>query len=57
METKSVTIRLPKDLVQRLDFLAGRSWYYNRTYVIERALRYALDNPPAGGICAYQGSR
>lgn len=50
MYTKSVTVRLDKALVDRLDAIARQQRYVNRSFVIARALTYALDNPPAGGI-------
>lgn len=55
MQKKSVTIRLNKSLVDRLDAIARGEDYNNRSYVIDRALTYALDNPPAVGILNYRG--
>lgn len=55
MYTKSVTVRLDKALVDRLDAIARDRNYPNRSFVIDRALTYALDNPPTGGILNYRG--
>lgn len=55
MYTKSVTVRLDKALVDRLDAIAKGKSYSNRSFVIDRALTYALDNPPAGGVLNYRG--
>ena len=55
MYTKSVTVRLDKALVDRLDVIARGMKCYNRSFVIDRALTYALDNPPAGGVLNYRG--
>lgn len=55
MYTKSVTVRLDKALVDRLDAIARGRKYQNRSFVIDRALTYALDNPPAGGLLNYRG--
>ena len=57
MYTKSVTVRLDKDLVNRLDAIARSSRCPNRSFVIDRALNYALDNPPAGGVLNYRNER
>lgn len=54
MYTKSVTVRLDKILVDRLDAIARECRYVNRSFVIDRALTYALDNPPVGGIINYR---
>lgn len=54
MYTKSVTVRLNKDLVERLDAIARQQKCVNRSFVIDRALSYALDNPPEGGIMRYR---
>lgn len=55
MYTKSVTVRLNKDLIEKLDAIARCRNYCNRSYVIDRALTYALDNPPECGILSYRG--
>ena len=54
MYTKSITVRLNKDLVDRLDAIARQRNYVNRSFAIDRALTYALDNPPACGILNYR---
>ena len=57
MYTKSVTVRLNETLVDRLDAIARREKNANRSFVIDRALSYALDNPPEGGILRYRGKK
>lgn len=55
MKAKSVTIRLDRDLVDRLDKIASDLPFRNRSFVIEKALEYALENPPLEGILKYKG--
>ena len=54
MKAKSVTIRLDESLVKKIDDRASGLPYKNRTFVIERALWYALENPPSEGILNYK---
>lgn len=53
MYKKSVTVRLPKDVLEEIEKLTKQLLSKNRTLVIEYALRYALKNPPAGGLLSY----
>jgi predicted transcriptional regulator len=42
-ESVNFTIRIDKDLQERLDEIAAKS-NHSRNYLINKALRYALDN-------------
>ena len=41
---KAIRIKVPEDLLTRLDELVDAGWFPSRDYVLERALRKFLDS-------------
>ena len=53
MRTMLVSLRLDENLVSRIDKIVIKNALSGRTEFIERALLYALDFPPKGGVINY----